>query len=100
MNDPIPTEKISVRVDKVWVDEEDVQNRPTITIRLMDGENIVRQIQLPNGETSYTFEGLEKYREDRVTEINYTVIEDTVPGYKTPEVTGNMESGFIITNTK
>ncbi|HBI91976.1 MAG TPA: collagen-binding protein, partial [Terrisporobacter glycolicus] len=46
-------------------------------------------------EWKYTFSNLEKYKDGK--EINYTVEETPIDGYKS-EITGNMNSGFVIKN--
>ena len=45
-----------------------------------------------------TFSNLDKNQAGTTTAITYTVVEDEVEGY-TAEVTGDVTSGFTITNT-
>lgn len=84
-NTAIPTEKTDVAVHKVWVGEE--ETHPTITLRLMDGNDQVAFATLEHGVVDHSFTNLEKYRADQVTEIVYTLKEDPVPGYTT-EING------------
>ena len=96
------TDLTSVTVNKVWVDENDIDKiRPnSVTVRLLANGELVsgKTIELSeeNGWT-YTFENLPKY-EDGET-INYTIEEIQVPPGYISETTGTMETGYTITNT-
>ena len=89
-------EKTSVKVTKVWNDNNDQDGkRPgTITVHLWNGEKEVASHTI-NKEVekdwTYTFENLEKFEGGK--EIQYTVTEDKVDQYTTTI------SGFTITNT-
>lgn len=99
-NRPIPMEKINIDVVKKWEDRGQNISHPTITIKLYDGDQLVKQAQLANGQLEHRFTNLDKYRSDRVTLIEYRVEEEAVVGYQEPVITGNMNDGFTITNTK
>ena len=87
------TGKTSVGVTKKWIGKAS----DSITVNLMaDGKKIESQILNQGNEWQYTFSNLEKYKDGK--EINYTVEEIAVDGYKS-EITGNTNSGFVITNT-
>ncbi|MCC3866709.1 Cna B-type domain-containing protein [Terrisporobacter mayombei] len=87
------TGKTSVGVTKTWIGKAS----NSVTVNLMaDGKKVDSQILNEGNEWQYTFSNLEKYKDGK--EINYTVEETTIDGYKT-EITENMSSGFVITNT-
>ena len=98
-----PTDKVSVTVNKVWVDNEaQAQRRPeTIRINVL-GENsqVVASYDLnTTTETSHTFTELDKYNANG-QEITYTVEEEeTNEFYAQKDITGDMSSEFTITNT-
>ena len=89
-------ETTEIEVHKIWDDTEDADGiRPeSITVNLLaDGEVVETVTVTPdeNGDWSYTFGELPKYR-DHGTEIVYTVTEDPVENYET-EI-----DGYDITN--
>lgn len=88
------TETVNVTITKVWKDEGYESSRPEkVTINLFaDGTKIKSQELTATDNWKYTFSDLDKYDSDN-KEINYTVTEDSVSGYKT-EI-----SGYTITNT-
>ena len=95
-------ELIDISGKKVWEDNgnQDGARPESITIRLYaDGEEVRSQVVTPDEKGNWTFEftGLNKYR-NHGTEIVYTVSEDAVGNYST-EITGNVEDGFVVTNT-
>ena len=86
------TGKISVGVTKVWIGKA----ADSVTVNLMaDGNKVDSQVLNEGNEWKYTFSNLEKYKDGK--EINYTVEETPIDGYKS-EITGNMNSGFVIKN--
>ena len=92
----------NIAVQKVWVDNENQDGlRPTeITVNLLaDGEVVegYQSITLTGDAWSHTFDNLPKYKNGQ--EIQYTVEENGVPEGYTTLTTGNMTSGFTITNT-
>ena len=91
-NKPIKT---SVPVTKIWVGP----NAGPITVHLLaDGTDTGKTLTLNEaGNWKGTFDGLRKYKTDG-TEIVYTVKEDDVANY-TNAITGDIASGFTITNT-
>lgn len=91
-NKPIKT---SVPVTKIWVGPK----AGPITVHLLaDGTDTGKTLTLNEaGNWKDTFDGLRKYKTDG-TEIVYTVKEDDVANY-TNAITGDIASGFTITNT-
>src|SRR5699024_6589700 len=89
-------EKISVPVKKEWkgsIGEE-------VTINLLKGEEIVDSIKL-SAENNWEgkFENLFKYDQETGAEAKYTVQEAAIDGYDS-QVTGNINEGFTVTNTR
>ena len=99
----IPEETIELKVTTKWIDNDiQMQRRPEkITINVI-GENgkIVDSYELDTKtETSYTFTNLPKYN-NQGNEIQYTVEEQgTNKFYSNVSISGNVQRGFIITNT-
>ena len=91
-NKPIKT---SVSVTKIWVGPK----AGPITVHLLaDGTDTGKTLTLNEaGNWKGSFDGLRKYKADG-TEIVYTVKEDDVANY-TNAITGDIASGFTITNT-
>ena len=91
-NKPIKT---SVPVTKIWVGPK----AGPITVHLLaDGTDTGKTLTLNEaGNWKGSFDGLRKYKTDG-TEIIYTVKEDDVANY-TNAITGDIASGFTITNT-
>ena len=86
-------ETVSLSGKKTWVDQDDQEGmRPnSITIHLMaNGVEKAEKTVTEQDGWVWTFGGLPKY--ENGVEIDYTIVEDAVPGY-TAEVTG-----FDITN--
>ena len=87
------TGKVSIPVEKKWVGPEGT----SATIRLFAGNNEVGSVTLNKyNNWKHTFANLEKYKDGN--EIVYTIKEDAVASYKT-KITGDMASGFTVTNT-
>lgn len=106
------TEKLKIRIKKIWNDNEDAGNtRPgNITVYLMQDENIIKNIEL-NADNGWEAEidGLEVLKEDGKTEYKYSVNEENVSGYDSNVVEseetdaagdGGKVKVFTITNTK
>ena len=91
-NKPIKT---SVPVTKLWVGPK----AGPVTVHLLaDGVDTGKTLTLDEaGNWKGSFDGLRKYKADG-TEIVYTVKEDDVANY-TNAITGDIASGFTITNT-
>ena len=91
-NKPIKT---SVPVTKIWVGPK----AGPVTVHLLaDGVDTGKTLTLDEaGNWKGSFDGLRKYKADG-TEIVYTVKEDDVANY-TNAITGDIASGFTITNT-
>ena len=106
------TEKLKIRIKKIWNDNENAGNtRPgNITVYLMQDENIIKNIEL-NADNGWEAEvdGLEVLKEDGKTEYKYSVNEENVSGYDSNVVEseetdaagdGGKVKVFTITNTK
>jgi hypothetical protein len=95
-------ETVDVSVSKIWDDEEnqDGKRPESITVNLMNGDKVVESKTITEAdEWKWTFEGVDKYDDDG-EEIGYTVEEAEVnDNYYTTDITGNMDDGFIITNS-
>ena len=92
-------EKRMIPVTKIWEDKDNYcKLRPkSIIVRLFANGELNDTIELNqfNG-WKYIFKDLDVYKEGK--KIIYTIIEDEVNEYYS-EVDGDMEKGFIITNT-
>lgn len=91
-------ETIDITVKKVWdVEVEDESLLPPVVIVLsVDGEEIESvELSYEDGWT-YTFEGLIKYINKE--EVVYEISEVEIEGYSS-SVTGDIENGFVVTNT-
>ncbi len=87
-------ETVSISGTKRWDDENDQDGkRPeSITVNLLaDGSKVSEKKVTASDKWTWTFENLPKYSEGKL--INYTIQEETVPGY-TPSY-----SGYNITNS-
>ncbi len=82
----------NVAVTKTWIDGGS-DNRPSITINLLQNGIEIAEYVMPNTETAYTFEALPLYSADLTTAYVYTVTEDAVDGYNTSV------NGYAITNS-
>ena len=102
-----PSDKTSVKVSKVWNDNDDANGkRPeSIKLQVKNGDVVVKE-EIVNETNSniweYTFEGLEKYDENG-QEIKYTVSEEEVDTddlkfYTNEGITGDMTAGYTVTN--
>ncbi len=102
----IPTETISVKADKHWVDNSNqAKKRPTsIILRLKNGAEIVEDKTLTGtgNDWTYTFENVPKYNQFG-NEVNYSLEElETNTGdlkFYNKDVAGTYKSGFTVTNT-
>ena len=92
--------KINIPVEKTWNDAENQDGiRPgSVIIKLLaDGKDTGKILTLnEDNEWKGTFTELDKNKAG--TEIVYTVQEDEVK-YYTPEISGDIEKGFLVTNT-
>ena len=108
-----PSDKTSVIVNKVWSDNNNVNGKRPESIRVKvtgNGQTYTQEINAINNETeensnewTYTFTDLPKYDENG-QEIIYTASEEEVNSgdlkfYTNDGTTGDMESGYTITNT-
>ncbi|CYY15039.1 cell wall surface anchor family protein [Streptococcus suis] len=93
-DEPQKPETRDITVTKKWIGE----SLDKVVVYLMaDGKKIDEVILNKENGWSHTFKDLDKIKDGK--EISYTVEEQEVKGY-TVKVEGNMEKGFIITNTK
>lgn len=92
--------KINIPVEKTWNDAENQDGiRPgSVIIKLLaDGKDTGKILTLnEDNEWKGTFTELDKNKAG--TETVYTVQEDEVK-YYTPEISGDIEKGFLVTNT-
>ena len=92
-------ELTSIQGKKTWKDDnnKDKKRPQEITINLLkNGKKIDSKKVTEADDWKWSFENLDKYENGK--EINYTITEDLVKGYKT-EITGNTKDGFEVTNT-
>ncbi len=94
-------EKTSVSITKIWNDNNNQDGiRPEeITIELFAnfvGKQRVTVKPDENGNWSYTFTDLDKYKDGK--EIKYTIYETPVDGYRT-SISGSASTGYRLTNT-
>lgn len=92
-----------IPVKKVWNVPEGEQLPDSVTVNLLKvgSDDIIKTLTLKKGNNDQwtgVFKDVPKY-DDFGNEIKYTVKEVTVSGYES-KVTGDMEEGFTITNTK
>jgi hypothetical protein len=99
MSSNYSNETRDIKVNKVWIDEPfGKSKRPEeISIELYADGELFKQITLSKENNwSYTFEGLQMYKDGK--KIEYTILELEVPEYET-SIKGDMENGFVIINT-
>ena len=93
---------ITTSVSKEWVDEDDADGlRDEVTIFLKANDEVIETVKLnDNNYWSYDFENLAEYyfNGNELVPVQYSVEEDEFEGY-TSEVTGNINDGFVVTNT-
>jgi hypothetical protein len=88
-------DKVSVSGKKTWVAPEGT-TVPDVTIDLYrDGKKTDQKAVIESGETSYSFNDLDRYADDG-HEYKYTVEEEPVGGYTSTK----SKDGFSFTNTK
>ncbi|SUO81043.1 Cna B-type domain-containing protein [Streptococcus equinus] len=86
--------KRSIKVDKKWIGKE---GGPVEVILKADGTEVQRASLDVAGNWTHTFDNLREYNANG-QKINYTVEEVSLPNYDSA-VSGDMDQGFIITNT-
>ena len=88
------TGKVSVGITKQWIGKA----ADSVTVDLMNGDQKVDSAELSaSNHWQYTFTDLEQYDENGQA-ISYTISEVNLDGYVS-KITGNMNTGFVITNT-
>lgn len=88
------TGKVSVGITKQWIGKA----ADSVTVDLMNGDQKVDSVELSaSNHWQYTFTDLEQYNENGQP-ISYTISEVNLDGYVS-KITGNMNTGFVITNT-
>lgn len=100
-------EKVSVSAKKLWEDNDnELGLRPQyVTVYLLQDEDVIYSERLSSENNwSATFDNLDKFKEDGVTEYQYTVKEVAVPGYSSEVTYTEDESqgltSYVITNTR
>ena len=97
-------EKINIKVTKKWLNNNGEAGIPAgpIEIALKNGSKVVQKQTINLGADKsvweFTFNDVDKY-DDKNQPIKYSVTETALDGYET-EITGNQDSGFVITNKK
>ncbi|HJE18919.1 MAG TPA: Cna B-type domain-containing protein [Aliicoccus persicus] len=95
-------EVTEISVEKVWTDANDQDGvRPAnITLNLLaDGEVVRTTVVNEETDWDHTFTGLPVYKDG--VEINYTVTENTVPGYTTNvSLQPDSPEDFVVENTR
>ena len=86
--------KRSIKVDKKWIGKE---GGPVEVILKADGTEVQRANLDVAGNWTHTFDNLREYNANG-QKINYTVEEVSLPNYDSA-VSGDMDHGFVITNT-
>ena len=86
--------KRSIKVDKKWIGKE---GGPVEVILKADGTEVQRASLDVAGNWTHTFDNLREYNANG-QKINYTVEEVSLPNYDSA-VSGDMDKGFVITNT-
>lgn len=90
------TAATQVKVTKKWVGPA----QDSVTVHLFaDGRTKETVTLNDRNEWTYTFKDLQKYDSVDGHEIDYTVTEDSIPGYSSA-ITYSSEQGFTVTNTK
>lgn len=88
------TGKVSVGITKQWIGKA----ADSVTVDLMNGDQKVDSVELSaSNNWQYIFTDLEQYDENGQA-ISYTISEVNLDGYVS-KITGNMNTGFVITNT-
>ena len=97
-------EKINIKVTKKWLNNNGEAGIPAgpIEIALKNGSKVVQKQTINLGADKsvweFAFNDVDKY-DDKNQPIKYSVTETALDGYET-EITGNQDSGFVITNKK
>lgn len=95
------SEKVDIHVKKVWNDHNDQDGkRPEeISFKLLKNDREFKTIKLTKNENwETTIAGLDKYENGHL--ITYKILEENVSAGYTSKVTGSVDQGFTITNTK
>ena len=95
----VPTDTISIDVNKVWVDtEEQRTHRPaSIKVKVMNGQTVTAEKVITSSENRVTFSGLTKY-DGNGNEIVYRIVESAVNEGDLKFYVSTVE-GNTITNT-
>ena len=88
--------KTSVKVKKLWLGENESLPDCVVISLYANGEKIAEKTLTVQDGWEYVFADLDKFQNGDV--ISYTVTEEDCPGYEIT-VEGNMDEGFVITNT-
>ena len=88
--------KISIPVQKVWVGQE---GKSATIILCQDGKSLQTVVMTKESGWTYAFKDLPMYDPIDGHKIQYDVLEQEQEGY-TCTMQGNMDEGFVITNTQ
>lgn len=83
-----------IKVEKIWKGTN--QNYPTITFKLLANGEVVDEATLSSGTLEHVFKDF-PILDSEGNEIEYTIEEDTVQGYK-PVIVKNEDGSFSVTN--
>ncbi len=94
-------DKVNVRVDKVWQDNNDRAGlRDSYKVKIIGTANGIQvyedEVTLDKNTLTYTWTNLPKYNNGQL--ITYTVEESEVPSGYIAKVEGNQQEGYRITN--
>ncbi len=87
--------RTSIDVEKIWNDK--FETHPNVSIKLLADGIEVDQVELSDDKLTHTFTDLPQYTVSGNL-INYTVEELELEGFAS-NITGDMETGFTVTNT-
>lgn len=94
-----PEELIDIPVEKIWENTNGEEGNIEIKIMLYADGTQVNEMILKSPDWKGEFKNLPKYMDGTKEKIEYTIKEIKIDGYNS-SITGSVEDGFVITNTK
>lgn len=86
---------VNIKVEKKWVGPK----ANSVVVNLLESGNIIDSVELNEGNKwQHTFEKLYRNNQQTGEAYKYSITENAIPGY-TAKITGDIDSGFVITNT-
>ena len=101
ITDSYVPQKVDLGVTKRWDDNNNPSRPTSVTVDLLANGEKVDEAKIEAGDDNawkHQFVGLDKYANGK--EISYEVVESEVPKGYTSSVSGSVEEGFVVTNTK